>query len=195
VLRQIQILWFLFCHSASTSEQPRPEPRVIVRVYDAVNLSSATLNEAEQQADEIFRFAGMRIVWVTGPLSGGNNGTQTETIRIWPRAAAGKIPTGPETLGFCLSLENGEAVVLANVIQKHAEFGPLNFANLLGITMAHELGHLLLRSEKHSVMGVMSAPFTDTALGAIARGRLRFTSQEGERMRGELKRRALESKR
>ena|SRR5215813_6190584 len=92
---------------------------------------------------------------------------------------------------FCLFLEGGDAVVLADVIQERAKFGPTNFSELLGITMAHELGHLLLRSAKHSVTGVMGVAFTETGMAADERGRLRFTSGEGEKMRNEIKRRTV----
>jgi len=183
-------------HQTRFLERPGMQLRVTVRVYDAVNLSWATLSQAEREAEKIFLYAGIQIAWVAGPLSAAANvETPIETLRIWPRAAAGKIPTGSETLGLCLSLETGEAVVLADVVQERSMFGSTTFADLLGITMAHELGHLLLRSEKHSVKGVMSAPFTETALADDARGRLRFTTDEGKKMRNEVKRWMLKSER
>jgi hypothetical protein len=102
---------------------------------------------------------------------------------------AGKRPTSSETLGFCLSFENGDAVVLADAIQKRAVFGPTNFADLLGLAIAHELGHLLLRSASHSVAGIMRARWTEKGLSADDRGYLRFTYGEAESMRREVRRR------
>ena len=115
-------------------------------MYDATNLSWTTLNRAEEEAEKIFRYVGIQLIWANVPSSSSNvnDDTPIETLRIWPRAAAGRIPTSSDTLGFCLSLEGGDAVVLADVIQERAKFGPTNFSELLGITMAHELGHLLL---------------------------------------------------
>jgi hypothetical protein len=101
----------------------------------------------------------------------------------------GKKPLGSETLGLCISLENGDAVVLVDAIQKRAVFGPANFADLLGLAMAHELGHLLLRSAAHSVTGVMRARWTEKQLRDDVRGYLRFASGEAESMRSEVKRR------
>ena len=109
---------------------------------------------------------------------------------------AGSRPSSSETLGFCHSLENGDAVVLADTIQKRAVFGPTNFADLLGLAMAHELGHLLLRSGTHSVTGIMRARWTEKRLRDDDRGYLRFTPGEAESMKSKLRRRmGLESAR
>src|SRR6266478_170254 len=102
---------------------------------------------------------------------------------------AGERPTSSETLGFCLSLGNGDAVVLVDTIRDRAVFGPSNFADLLGLAMAHELGHLLLRSAAHAVTGIMRRQWTERQLWDDHRGYLRFTSGEAESMRNEARRR------
>jgi hypothetical protein len=86
-------------------------------------------------------------------------------------------------------LENGDAVVLADTIRDRAVFGPSNFADLLGLAMAHELGHLLLRSPVHSVTGIMRHQWTEKQLRDDDRGYLRFTAGEAESMRNEVSRR------
>jgi hypothetical protein len=42
-------------------------------------------------------------------------------------------------LGFCLSMGNGEAVVLADTIQKRANLGTTSAGDPLGLVMAHEM--------------------------------------------------------
>src|SRR5262249_8310196 len=100
-----------------------------------------------------------------------------------------KRPTSSDALGFCLSFDNGDAVVLADVIQKRAVVSSTNFANFLGLAMAHELGHLLLRSGAHSVTGIMRVPLTEKGLREYEREYLRFTAGEAESMRKEVRRR------
>lgn len=170
----------------------------MVNVYNGVNLSSSELSRAEREAEKIFLYTGIQLTWTTGLLAADLNDNATSErgnaaaslqLRLWPRAVAGKRPTSSETLGFCLSLENGDAVVLADAIQKRAVFGSTNSADLLGLAMAHELGHLLLRSAAHSVAGIMRARLTEKGLRDDDRGYLRFTADEAESMRTEVRRR------
>lgn len=58
--------------------------------------------------------------------------------------------------------------------------------------MAHELGHLLLQSEAHSVIGIMRARWPEKALRDDDRGYLRFTPGEAESMRSEVRRRTAQ---
>jgi hypothetical protein len=197
--REIPALLLICCHSLS-AEKPEPassELRITVRVYDGVNLSPSELYRAEGEAEKVFLYAGIQLVWTAGPLGADVNDSTPRAswdpaslqLRIWPRAMAGKRPNSSETLGFCLSLENGDAVVLADAVQKRAVFGTTNFADLLGLAMAHELGHLLLRSAAHSVTGIMRARWTEKGLREDDRGYLRFTPGEAKSMRSEVKRR------
>ena len=204
--REVPVL-VLICFPSWSAQKPvrgtcgvtevASELRVMVSVYNGINLSSSELSRAEREAEKIFLYAGIQLTWTTGLLAADVNDNTPSVrwnaavlqLRIWPRAKAGKRPTGPETLGFSLSVENGDAVVLADAIQKRAVFGSTNFADLLGLAMAHELGHLLLRSAAHSVTGIMRARWTEKALRDDDRGYLRFTPGEAESMRSEVKRR------
>jgi len=198
---------FLICIQSWPAEKPGAERgrvpeavselRVMVNVYNGINLPPSDLSRAEREAEKVFRYVGIQITWKTGPMAADLNDNATSErgnaaslqLRLWPRAMAGKRPTSSETLGFCLSLENGDAVLLADAIQKRAVFGSTHFADLLGLAMAHELGHLLLRSAAHSVAGIMRARWTEKALRDDDRGYLRFTPGEAESMRREVMRR------
>jgi len=203
--REVSVL-FLICFQSWAVEEPEADPgrepevalglRVVVNVYNGVNLSSSELSRAEREAERIFLYTGIQLNWATGLLAADLNVNATIErgnsaslhLRMWPRAIAGKRPSS-ETLGFCLSFENGDAVVLADAIQKRAIRGSTHFADLLGLAMAHELGHLLLRSAAHSATGIMQAQWTEKARRDGDRGYLRFTPGEAESMRREVKRR------
>jgi hypothetical protein len=128
--REVPVL-LLICFHSWPAQKPEPglhgvpdaasDLRVSVRVYNGVNLSSGDLSRAEREAERIRLYAGIHLTWTAG-LRGAdvNDGSPSEEwnpaslqLRIWPRAMAGKRPTSSETLGFCLSFENGDAVVLA----------------------------------------------------------------------------------
>jgi len=204
--KEVSVL-FLMCFQSWPAEKPGAERgrvpeavselRVMVNVYNGVNLPPSDLSRAEREAEKIFLYAGIQLTWTTGLLAADLNDNATSErgsaaslqLRLWPRAVAGKRPSSSETLGFCLSLGNGDAVLLVDAIQKRAVFGSTSFADLLGLAMAHELGHLLLRSAAHSVSGIMRARWTEKALQDADRGYLRFTPGEAQSMRREVKRR------
>lgn len=206
-LREVSVL-FLICSHSWATEKNAPslksasetvtELQVTVKVYNGINLSPSELSQAERTAERIFGYAGIQLTWTTGLLAADVdenvpslkwNAASSLQLRLWPRAMAGKRPSSSETLGFCLSFENGDAVVLADDVRERAVFGTTNFADLLGLAMAHELGHLLLGSPAHSVAGVMRARWTEKGLRDDDRGYLRFTADEAESMRSEVRRR------
>jgi len=199
-VKTVPVLWLVCFHPALArqSDSGSPEFRVHVRVYESANLASDELSRAEQEAEKIFRFAGIELTWSKGSLNAEVSGnTPAERwnsaylqLRLWPSAPAGKETTSSETLGFCLSFDRGDAVVLVGAIRKRSVFGTTSFSDLLGLAMAHELGHLLLRSAKHSAAGIMRARWTERGLRDDERGYLRFTPGETELMRKEVSRRS-----
>jgi hypothetical protein len=204
--REVSAL-FLICFQSWPAEKPEPGPRgvpdaaselrVLVNVYNGVNVSSSELSRAERKAEKIFLNAGIQLTWTTGLLAADLNDNATNLrwnaaslqLRLWTRAAAGNRPTSSETLGLCLSLEHGDAVILADAIQKRAVVGKIHFADLLGLVIAHELGHLLLRSADHSADGIMQARWGKKELNDGECGYLRFTPAEAESMRSEVRQR------
>ena len=53
----------------------------------------------------------------------------------------------------------------------------------LGLTIAHEIGHLLLRTSTHTVTGLMGAAWGPADAQLAASGRLLFTSREAALIR------------
>ncbi len=53
--------------------------------------------------------------------------------------------------------------------------------------MAHEIGHLLLGPKRHSRSGIMRARWDQEDLRLAAEARLRFTSQQAELIRAEVR--------
>ena len=203
--REVSILFVIGFHCLAAEKTPHvprspdvaPELRVTVNVYNGTNLPTDELDRAEREAERIFRYAGIQLAWGDGLMGSDDHGqTRQESwdpltlqLRIWPRTAAGTRPSGADTLGFCLSFESSDAVVLADTVQKHVVPGSPAFADLLGIAMAHELGHLLLQSARHSVSGIMRSHLSERTRRDDERGYLRFTSWEAEFMRKQILRR------
>ena len=64
--------------------------------------------------------------------------------------------------------------------------GKLNIAQLLGAVSAHELGHLLLGSHSHALIGIMEPTWGPESLRRISMGNLTFTPEQHRSMRSRL---------
>ena len=87
----------------------------------------------------------------------------------------------------CL-MENNEAVLLFDAIKDRAASVNAQPAVALGISMAHELGHLLRQSTQHALAGVMKRRWLAEDLAAAEGGTLTFTREESESMRNRIER-------
>src|SRR5207248_1226266 len=154
----------------ATFRPVEPSLRITVRVHDYARVSHGTLTRAEREAARIFREAGVETQWRECPLTG--EGFQ-------------KYPACPQDLGvtgFDLSIlpgftpvrelsldaegwtpmtKEGErdsgADVFYDRIKERALASGVSVFQILGHVMAHELGHLLLRTSHHSAIGIMRA--------------------------------------
>jgi hypothetical protein len=89
-------------------------------------------------------------------------------------------------MGFVWRFETNSAVILYDRVQNLAGFKRTDIAPILGIAMAHEIGHLLLRSREHSSAGIMRRSWPSADLQSAAQARLRFTAEQSQRMRDEV---------
>jgi len=174
------------------------ELQITVKVYNSSNVLARDLTNAEAQAETIFQKAGIKVIWVAGlmvsDVNDGSAGNQWNPahihVRLWTRSTARPKVVASDTLGFCLSMEKSQAVVLSDAVQNLAARRFTNPANLLGLAMAHEIGHLLLRSATHSAAGIMQARWSSEDFRAAEEGLLVFTREQGRSMRNEVRRRA-----
>jgi hypothetical protein len=175
-------------------------PQVTVKVYNSAHVSARDLAKAKAQATGIFWKVGIKLTWVPDfmvPEVKAGSASQTWNsaylqLRIWRHFHIKSKVIGSDTLGFCISMEEGDAVVLSDEVQNFAQwirFG--DTANLLGLAMAHEIGHVLLRTLGHSGEGIIQAPWRPKDLRDSEHGLLLFTPEQGQLMRNEVARRML----
>jgi hypothetical protein len=84
-------------------------------------------------------------------------------------------------MGFALphAREGAHAVIFYDRIQKlcvGSDVGP-DVGTLLGAAMAHELGHVLMRSDDHSPAGLMKARWGQKEFLLLSCNRLQFTPE------------------
>lgn len=171
--------------------------QVTVFVFNSVYVSSRDLLLAEVRAAEIFKNVDIRVIWVAGLTSKDAADHRVSQawnpadldLRIWPRSMARGVAIHSNALGYCLSIERGQAVLLSDAIDNISASWGIDLADILGVTIAHEIGHLLLKTSTHSKLGVMKARYVQEDFTSAGQESLRFTRGEGNAMRNEARRR------
>ena len=183
--------------------------RITLHVYNYANVTEKTWLEAQKQATAIFRKAGVETVWRQVPLPPENR-TPVKQVRppsfnasplhlriyLIPRSRAKRMGlTKDSVFGLSPRMPDGRGGRLAYVFYHRVrefvvkrtllEQGAL----ILGLAIAHEIGHLLLPHNSHSRSGIMRARWDRQDLRLATLGDLFFTAQQAESIRAEVIRR------
>jgi hypothetical protein len=181
--------------------------RITVRVYDYARVMPETLRQAEEEATRIFHLARVDLEWLDCPTSVEEAskypacepplGAMAVDLRILPQSMASRLRSGREQLGFALpSAHPGRASaawVFFHRVEELAASKDASRSQILGIAIAHEVGHLLLGPDRHSDHGIMRANWGRRDLQEAARGQQFFTTEQGERIRAEVRARMGQS--
>jgi hypothetical protein len=149
---------------------PATQPPLIIRIYDSVGLASERLATAHHAVSAVLKPAGIDINWrdcrgprpdAPGPLCSG----ALEVSEVIVRIVNGGSNQGDDRLGYssvdvqhhadCL------ATVFADRIEAMAGRTQSDPGTLLGHVMAHEIGHLLMGTSRHSPIGLMRDRWSD----------------------------------
>jgi hypothetical protein len=159
---------------------------ITVFVNDGVGVNRAILKPAEAEVARLFRPAGIAIEW--------RNCAETSDCRRPPRKnefVLHIVPDGRARSDFVFGEaflgpdgKGAYADVFFNRLRQTA--GKLNIAQLLGAVSAHELGHLLLGSHSHALIGIMEPTWGPESLRRISMGNLTFTAEQHRSMRSRL---------
>ena len=190
-------------HSRSPHESART-PEINVHVYNYTQVDDQTLEQGEKEAAAIFRQAGIEVAWVN--CHPGRSDYRQEAScapLLRPAYVELRIVPGLPTVPAASHLKSmGMAIgQLASIwwprILDEAAGANMDVAILLGMVMAHEMGHLLLGSDSHSPTGIMRPGWTREDYGLASQGplfatqgQLLFTPRQGEQIRREVRARA-----
>ena len=91
------------------------------------------------------------------------------------------------TIGFAVLMPGRDgAVSYAGVVWPAVEEVAFSLesevSDVLGATLAYEIGHILLASKAHTRSGIMCSRFQKADMRKAASGELRFTSEQAQRM-------------
>jgi hypothetical protein len=160
-----------------------PQPGITVRVLNPAGVPAKTLRKAERVAATILDAAGITITWMECPCL-----PTLGRHDFWLHLLKDRPPKMQvDTTGFAvLTPERDGAVGYAGVVwpavEEVADGLESEVSDVLGATVAHEIGHILLGSKAHTRSGIMCSRFQRTHIGMAARGELRFAPEQARRV-------------
>lgn len=140
------------------------QQRIVVNLYDIVGLRPEIREEMKRETSRIFLQAGAELEWVEcevagKPLNLAECAQPQGAARLMLQLIPGTNKRNPKSSGVAV-IQHGSSVyacLYPERVRDLARDANWEFGDLLGHAAAHELGHLLLDSAKHSPAGVMRA--------------------------------------
>lgn len=161
---------------------------VTVRVYSAVRLDTPVVQQALAAAQPSLASANVDVTWLVcsksracnAPLRAGE--LVVRLVRGGSRkTSAAAVHDGSLPLGDAMIDASGSGVlatVYVDRVQQLAASTGADLPTLLGRTIAHELGHLLLGARAHSKYGLMRSFWSREEIARGRRGDWTFTNDD-----------------
>lgn len=164
------------------------DAHMVVRLYDTGRLPAPVVSAAAEQADRIFRHAGIAVEWVIciGPrqVADSRCAEDSSALVLMVRLQDGVSPAGTAVCGTAMRAPDavvGQFVSLfVPCIRGLADRAVVTEATVLAYCLAHELGHQLLPTATHAPDGLMAASLSAMDWRRAAAGRLWFSRKEAE---------------
>ncbi len=173
-------LFVLLCLAVAEGQKPANHSDISVMLLNKAGLSQAVVREAEREASRIFHAAGVEISW--------NECSTTHQCHHVPElhefvvsiVGDGKgCSAGAYGVAFLDPAGLGKyADVFYRRIEREVQVNDENPGRLMGAVVAHELGHLVMGSNLHSVTGIMLAAWGEKTMRTVEMGGLLFTDPE-----------------
>ena len=168
---------------------------IVVRTYTQPAVA-ADMRTARRIAGAILDQADIRVAWLECALPGEDDERRSRcaqplqsnelVVRIVSAAPMDARP-GPDTLGFAFIDPQAGGGWLATVfldrVTGMAGRAGIDAGELMGRTIAHELGHLLIGSDAHAAHGLMRSSWSTADLRRNRATQWLFGGKEGEAMR------------
>jgi hypothetical protein len=185
-------------HAGVGDAAPRAEGTVVIRTYNYAGVSAAQFAPARTEAEHIFRRAGITVEWTECRVPGEATGSACTQPLLAARdlmlRLVDRVPVEGErvvALGESMLDREQRSGVLMTIdlfpVRTVAARTSAPMPTLLGRTIAHEIGHLLLRSGEHPRMGLMRALWSSDELRGVKPAHWEFSSREAALMRQTLR--------
>jgi len=186
---------FVFVGGAGMHAEPGSSDRPLtIQVRDYASVAHVPMSAAIARVKGIFVNAGVpariRVLDATqlDDLNDDDASEPTVRVLVYPRTRSDTISTDTKVLGIAPGSEAGGhvAYVFASRVEVLARRHAVDYGTLLGVVLAHEVGHVLLRGQHHASVGLMRAVCGGTLLKNVILTKLAFTPGEAAAIRDSL---------
>ncbi len=173
---------------------------VTVLLYNDAGVPEAVLWPAQQEARRVFHSARIHLRWlncglVEDPAASSSRQAIADCGQVWGANVFVMHLVGDsknfKTDVFGMAFLNPGGLgrycdVFYDRIERMHQESSASLSRLLGNVAAHELGHLLLGSNSHAPLGIMSAQWREKEMRQMGMGGLLFTAQQQAKMRANI---------
>jgi hypothetical protein len=157
---------------------------LVVQVDNDARIPAAAIARMKETAAAGFVRIGVRVIWVHGDVPLDDPRVMRAHLRLLSgtnaarKIAKERIPNA--VLGLTLREARRVYIFCDRIVDESFKYSR-EYSQILGLVIAHELGHVVLPAGSHSEAGVMKGQ-------AKLRGRIpqEFTTEEGEEIRAAL---------
>ena len=175
--------------------------RIGIRLYTDVGVPDVQVKVAEEVAARVLQEVGIEPEWRDCIMARSSSRNDTLVCQGTSSGALLFYFVGPleahfkwvaqNALGYSIIPDTPEPATMAYVswprIRKLSATTSADEAELLGLAMAHEIGHLLLGSHDHANQGIMRAPWKLKDLETKAWEEFHFTRDQAQRLHSAVK--------
>jgi len=147
---------------------------IFIRIFNNAGVPEADLAAARQEAQAVLHQAGVNVVWgecwvgdrqpATAPARCQEPVNGDIVLRLQKTNDKSALPSRFVSMGFSLVGTADAAPFLSTVYvdraQSVARVAGTDARRVLGLAIAHEIGHVLLNSNTHAPSGLMRADWT-----------------------------------
>jgi len=179
-----------------------PAGQLTIRIYDYAELHPKQLARTRQVASRLLAAAGIDVRWEQCRTSDKDQnqdasctqraGANVIQLRIHPSKMSKKLTSRSVEFGYSIPLEDGFGIIAGVYLERTSRTAKslgLGLHVMLGHTIAHEIGHLLLGTNSHAKTGVMRPTWGDRDVRLANTGRLGFTEAQARQMQDQVARR------
>lgn len=151
--------------SAESEPHRSSSGRVSVRVVELLRVAEDQLVQARKVVQSVYAAVDIDIIWIRCVAAHARCLGPVESDAVWLRLAPGAVHPASgipmSALGYANVDPEGQGGVLATVfvdrVLQLADTSTMRPGILLGLVIAHEIGHLLLGSQEHTPGSLMQA--------------------------------------
>jgi hypothetical protein len=160
--------------------------RLTLVVYDHAHLGEGKLAEVENTTSEIFRRTGVQLVWIEGfgyaanrrdVLTPAREDPATLVVKLQPESEAARY--GVRSVCGGIGFASGAIIFVPRVDPRSTMSDVIR----IGHVIAHEIGHVLLGPNAHSIVGIMRGTLLQRDWENAAQGTLGFTHSQNQLIR------------